>query len=414
MGERTGDVWRGRGDPDAPLDDEESGPETGPRGGRGRGVTGLVALAISGIVLYVAWCVVWERDHPAGAAARGIRRGDAPARLKAIREVEHLGPQDPEAALPALVGALDDPEPGNRGAAAECLVTVIHGARLNDSDPGPVREAVAALMDHLGDPQPMVRVRVLESLARVVLLWRDAQRLVDLDAIESAMGRSVADPEAEVRLAAVRGLAMVGDPRHNDEPIRLLAAALEDESEPVRIAAAQALALHPHEVLRMLPALVKSLESTRAACRPAYLNILEHLRPEKFSKAPEKKQLLHHLVAALGSRDREVRCRMLSSIGDFGPEAREVIPTLLAVLDEPVAGGSADPGAGPSAHDPSVAAGHALARVAGIGAQLGGGRGDAEDPTGPGGRPRPGETARVFRGRPPPGGDQGPVGLRPR
>ncbi len=374
MGERTGGVWRERRGPGVP-DDDEAGPGSLRRGERGWGLTGLFAVAISGLVLYLVWCVLWERSHPAGAAARGIRRGDSAARLKVIREVERLGPQDPEGAMPALMVALDDPDPVNRVAAAEGLVAVIQGVRMSDNDPGPVRDAVAALMAHLRDPEPAVRVRASESLLMIVILWRDAPRNIDLDAIELAIGAAARDPDAGVRLAAVRGLAVLGDPLSDVSPAPLLIAAMEDESEAVRVAASHSLALYQHGLVRLLPTLVRSLEATRPECRPAYLNVLQQIRPATYRQKELARRMLQVLVPALSGRDRELRCCILSLIGDFESDAREFIPALLTALNEPDAAGSAGSKAGPTAHDPAIAAARALARVAGHGTSM--------EPTGP-------------------------------
>ena len=197
--------------------------------------------------------------RPVGAEPSGgrggprVRRGDAAARLKAIRELEHLGPQDPEVALPALIDALDDPEPVNRGAAAEGLVAVIPGVRLIDSDPGPVREAVAALMDRLGDPEPAVRVRASESLCTIVLAWHGSR--AGHRPGRDRGGADAAGPTTPTPRSAWRPCG--GSPRwrrrlSDDAPPPRLIAALEDQSEAVRIAAAQALARSSTAMLRML------------------------------------------------------------------------------------------------------------------------------------------------------------------
>src|SRR5262249_36310466 len=151
------------------------------------GLTGPFALAISGLVLYLAWCVVWERSHPAASPARGIGSGDAAGRLKAIRDVERLGPQDPDVALPALIRGLEDPEPGNRQAAAESLVAVIQGAETGDSDLEQVHDAIAALLGRMGDPEPMVRARMSQALWMIAMTWRGPPRSSELEAIAAAM-----------------------------------------------------------------------------------------------------------------------------------------------------------------------------------------------------------------------------------
>jgi HEAT repeat protein len=309
--------------------------EDEPRGDRrrGPGLTGPLALAISGLVLYLAWCVVWERSHPAASPARGIGSGDAAGRLKAIREVERLGPQDPDVALPALIRGLEDPEPGNRQAAAESLVAVIQGAETNDSDSEQVHDAIAALLGRMGDPEPVVRARMSQALWMIVMTWRGTSLSSELEAIAAAMDTAALDGEIEVRLAAVRGLGVVGQ-RLSEDPPRRLVAAMEDESEAVRGAAAQALIMYQRGLGRLVPTLVKSLDGARPECRPAYFGVLKQVRYSlsRSGSAPPK-EVIANLLSGLASRDREVRCQLLSVIGEFGTEARDAIPALLTFLD---------------------------------------------------------------------------------
>src|SRR5262249_10302377 len=148
------------------LGDDEAGSRDDRR--RGAGLTGPLSLGISGLVLYVAWCVVWERSHPAATPARGMRQGGAAARLKAMHEVERIGPQDAEVALPALIGGLSDPDPRNRVEAARGLVAVIQGLEAANSDPELVHDAVMALLGRTADSQPDVRTRVAQALWMIV------------------------------------------------------------------------------------------------------------------------------------------------------------------------------------------------------------------------------------------------------
>ena len=161
-------------------------------------------MAISGLVLYLAWSALWERSHPAGAAARGVREVDAAARLQALRDLERLGPQDPEVALPALIEGLADPDAANRTAAISGLVSVIHGVTGSTSDPGQVGESITALMGRLKDADPTVRARSVQALWTIVLIWQGSPRVVELDALAAAMNETADDPDPQVRSAAMR------------------------------------------------------------------------------------------------------------------------------------------------------------------------------------------------------------------
>ena len=364
MGEKVGGARRDGWASDLPGGDEADRESRGDRR-RGRGLTGPLALAISGLVLYLAWCVVWERSHPAASLARGVRSGDGAARLKAIRDLERLGPQDPEVALPALIGGLEDPTPGNCEAAAEALVAVIQGVEGTGSDPEHVHDAVLALLGRIGDPRPMVRARSVQALWMIVLIWQGAPLVIEPDAIAAAMEAAAVDREIEVRQAGLRGLGVVGQRFFADTPPRLIAA-LEDESEAVRVVAVQALAMDHRGLVRLVPTLVKSLEAARPECRSAYLGALKLVgAPMSRSGTVPASEVIAALRSAFGSRDHEVRCQVISSLGEFGPEAREAIPALLAILDEPGDDGSAGSPSEPSTNDPVAAAAAALGLVAG-------------------------------------------------
>jgi HEAT repeat protein len=364
MGERTGGVGRERRGPGVP-DDEEAEAGSGRRRGRGWGLTGLFALAISGLVLYLAWLLMWERSHPASPAARAVQAGEVAGRLRAVADLERLGPEDPDVAFPALIAALDDPNADVRAAAALALVTVIRGAGVGGSYPQQVGDTVRTLLARTKDPHAVVRTSVVQALWMTVILWQGAPPPINLDVIEAVMDEAAADPDASVRAAGIRGLGVVGRQISEDPPPKLVAA-LEDESEAVRGAAAQGLTTFPRGLVRLLPALVKSLESTRPERRPAYLGLLKQIGPA--ARPPEQvKELVAALVAALRSPDREVRHQVVELLGQCEVQAQGAIPALVAVLgqeggvipQEPMARGSAT---GP---DLVVDTASALARVAG-------------------------------------------------
>ena len=229
MAERKGQVGRGVGHAEIPRDGEA---ELDARGGRpgGRGLTGLLALAISGLVLYLAWCVLWERTHPASSAARRVHQGNAAGRLAAIRELEHLGPQDPEVAVPALIDGLSDPVAANRAAAAESMAAAVPGIGAIGPGREEVRDALAALTERLGDPEAAVRVRAAHAICTIVLAWHGSAQAIELDALEAELLRRADDRDADVRAAALQGLSALAQ-RISDAPPDRLIAALEDPSE---------------------------------------------------------------------------------------------------------------------------------------------------------------------------------------
>lgn len=338
MGEKTGGVGRtadglrALGDPDADV-----GP-SGRRGG-GWGLTSLLALLISGVVLYLAWWLMWERSHPASPAARTVRSGPDATRLGAIADLERLGPEDPDVAIPALISALGDPSGEIRAAAATALVTVIQGVGGAGSDPAYVADAMGGLLARTRDPDPVARAAAVQALWMIALLWQGAPHLIDLDAIATAQARAADDPELEVRLAGVRGLGVVGKKIADDPPPRLLAA-MEDESPRVRDAAGLGLHTFHRGIIHLLPALLRSLEAAPPDHRSTYIDLLEQVGPSGRGYPEENEthradEAVTALIPALSSRDAEVRQLAAKILGRFGSAATAALPRLrqLAGLD---------------------------------------------------------------------------------
>ncbi len=290
------------------------------------GVPGLVALIVSGVVLFLVWLGLWERNHPAAAAARGMRKAEVAGRLKAIHELERLGAEDPEVAIPALITGLSDSHVGVRTAAVGALVTVVNNAARTELGGVEVRDALKALLECLKDPEPGVRIVAAQALWMIVVAWQGPIRVMDIAAIDDALEQVAADPDAGVRLAAICGLGVIG-PRISSEAPPALIAALEDESEKNRKVAGEYLARFPREIIRLIPSLVKSLEQARPEFRTGYAGLLGEIRPPAFSA-----DAVPALEAALGSRDAEVRYKAAAALGAFGSAASKTVPALLAML----------------------------------------------------------------------------------
>ncbi|MFK0050346.1 fumarate reductase/succinate dehydrogenase flavoprotein subunit [Streptomyces sp. NPDC090741] len=152
---------------------------------------------------------------PAGAGPElAARLGDADPAVRAaaaaaLRELLEVLPGDPELGA-ALRAALPVPDPVVRAAALEAL----RALRLGGA---------ALYAQSLADPDPEVRIHAVRAL-------------VSVDAVE-ALGRAVADPAREVRVAVAKGLAAVHAPA--PAPLDPL---LADPDPLVRAAALAALA----------------------------------------------------------------------------------------------------------------------------------------------------------------------------
>ena len=290
------------------------------------GLPGLAALALSGVVLFLAWMGLWEQSHPAAAAARGMWKADTAVRLKSVHELEHLGADDPEVAIPALITGLSDSVAGIRSEAASALVTVINGAGKTEVGWSEARDALEALLESLKDPDPAVRIASAQGLWMIVVSWQGPLGVIDLSTIDDALEQVAGDPDPAVRLTAICGLGVIG-PRISDEAPPALIAALEDASEKNRNTAAEYLVRFPQEVIRLIPSLVKSLEKAQPEFRAGYAGLLGKIRPPAFSA-----DAVPALEAVLSSRDAEVRYLAALALASFGSDAHETVPALLAIL----------------------------------------------------------------------------------
>src|SRR5262249_40580588 len=151
---------------DLMLDGPQQEPAIAPRTWRLQvGILPLMVLvACCGVLLWVAR-TAWENrdlDHSmVQNSVRALQSRDATQRLSAARDLGHLGFSAHDAAVPALIVTLKDPDAGVRSAAAEGLVQVV-------SEPAEANAVLRALVAALQDRDPAVRIAsadVLRALA---------------------------------------------------------------------------------------------------------------------------------------------------------------------------------------------------------------------------------------------------------
>jgi HEAT repeat protein len=285
-----------------------------------------VALAIGVVVVAVGWRIIWERKHPAAAPGRKIQQGDPGARIAAIHELENLGGVDPEVAIPALVLGLQDPDATVRAAAAGALVLATNAAGPVDSAHGEVRNAVDALMRSVKDERAEVRAAVVQALW-MIAITRTAGS-IDRSRVFDTLVEATGDQDPEVRLSALRGVGAVGL-GVVDVPPTVLVAAMEDEREPNRAAAAFALVHFRRGLHRLVPTLLRSLESARPELRAKYLEVLGAIRAPQFPAEAEPA-----LITILASADAEVRALAASSLATYKEAPPEAIPALIRCLGD--------------------------------------------------------------------------------
>jgi HEAT repeat protein len=114
-----------------------------------------------------------------------------------------------------------------------------------------------------------------------------------------------------------------------DEPPSVLVAAMEDEREQNRAAAAFALVHFRRGLHRVVPALIRSLESARPETRAKYLEVLGAIRSPQFSAEARPA-----LVSMLASADAEVRALAASALATYKETPPEAIPALIRFLGD--------------------------------------------------------------------------------
>jgi HEAT repeat protein len=288
---------------------------------------------------YVGWAL-----GQIGAPASGPLRNIGPAPLAAlisnlrvsetrdgvVKALKLLGPT----AIPALRGALSNPDPKIRQGAAIGLGEIMAAApetsvpslsaALSDSDPGVRQEVVEALgrigqsgsassviaplTAALGDAEPRVR-----AWAAIALSWLSSSAANAIPALVAALG----DQDEFVRRSSADTLRQIGQPA-----APALIAALGDSRAKVRRGAAETLgSIRPPED-QAIPKLIAALEDTEPSVREAAAATLRYLGS---AAVPA-------LVSALGNPNPETR-RLAAVALQEGPKLS--IPALVTALWDP-------------------------------------------------------------------------------
>jgi HEAT repeat protein len=206
-----------------------------------RGVPRWLILIGCCVLVFWACLRLYDYQHEAARAARGLWSLDAADRMAAVRELEGSGRVDPGVAIPALIQALGDTDREVRAAAAMALVSAVPGVRHGPTPAAKdVRAAVRALVKSLGDPQPSVRAAATKALWMVIFVNPAPTGEIDVGPVMNGLVNQLDDSDPAVRLAAVQGLGMLGPNLLGDAPPRLVAAT-KDESNTIRDAAVRAM-----------------------------------------------------------------------------------------------------------------------------------------------------------------------------
>jgi HEAT repeat protein len=328
---------------------------------------GPFQLSVKAVVILVATCsalfwayrVITDSRSPATAVSRGLRSSNAVERRRAAIELGNMNSTEFGITIPALTGALQDPDAEVRTAAAMVLSRAINEAVAANFSGPELRVATLGLLEAMRDRQPAVRVAAAGSISRIYSRPSSSQRRAPFSAVEpefvvAALGEGINNQTDDVRSAAIQTLGSIG----HDSPVAppaSLVAALKDRSPKIRASAAASVATFPQGVDRVLPTLFGMLQDERREVRTAAGRAMAAVKPSPGATGT--------LTGFLKHRKREVRMAAAQALGNIGPEARAAIPELVRMLDERVDPKNIDIATAFPSEDPACSAALALGKV---------------------------------------------------
>jgi HEAT repeat protein len=241
--------------------------------------------------------------------------------------------------VPVLVVLLDDGDAGVRQRAAKALAEQRSGAReavtalsrtLKDADKdvrwssayalssiGPdARAAVPDLLQILKDPEDGVRQQAALSLGNLAS---------DNPAAVPALTTALHDSAPGVRQAAAASLARMGLAAKPAVPA--LAASLRDRDEDTRRQAALTLGELGPTAREAVPALIAAFANKQEQpdLRGVFLTALIRLKPSSA-------ELIPLLIQGITDSNITIQITSVVTLGDLGPQAREAVPALKALV----------------------------------------------------------------------------------
>jgi HEAT repeat protein len=322
-----------------------SDPEAKKAGRLPAAVRALVALAVCCGAVYWAWLEVWKSQNPVLAAARGLHSWDAAKRLAAVQEVSELGLRNTKEAIPPLIQALGDSDAKVRAAAARSLSVMSSYSVRASGDVNLARSVADALVAALDDAAPSVRVEAVRGLINLTFGGSVSRKgggrkgasaadtaPIDLKKLSGIVVGKFDDPDAEVRLEAMRGLGALAPSLAGDPP-KTLFVAMENGPAASRAVAITTLSRFKQGLDPIVPGLTRMLEKDESAeVREACAHALGQIQGSALTAAA-----VPDLVAALRSPDANARFQLVSLLARLDQAARRAaIPAFIAALKEPV------------------------------------------------------------------------------
>lgn len=173
-------------------------------------------------------------------------------------------------------------------------------------------------------------IELLRTFSKTGNLVRvfDAQQALQPfgDETVSAMAQALKDPDADLRIFALKILDALGNKAEPALPA--IIEALEDPHRIVRICALEPVASFGAKAQQAVPILLKWIGSDD---KFSHVSAIGHILMIDPSKADE---LLPILVESLGSEDYVIQCQAAWLLGQLGELAVEAVPALKRMLDD--------------------------------------------------------------------------------
>jgi HEAT repeat protein len=219
-----------------------------------------------------------------------------------------------KAAVPALIAALKDKEAIVRSGAADALGHMGEAAYNKPELIAALKNvAVSALIVALKDKEAIVRRSAADALGDI-----------RAEAAVPALIVALKDKDKNVRHWAASALGSIG--KEAKAAVPALIAALKDKDTTVRSSAALALGSIGKEAKDAVPALIATLKDKDTIVRSS--------AAEALGKIGVEANLVPNLIATLKDEDKDVRSKAASALGSIGKEAKAAVPDLIATLKD--------------------------------------------------------------------------------
>jgi HEAT repeat protein len=268
-----------------------------------------------------------------------LRDGSPEIRVQAVEILSQSAPRD-DLLLGDLIALLDDPDPRVQRRAIEALRAL----------GPPARKALAVVIGKLKSPATEVRLAAAE--------WIASQGQAATEAVP-ALGALLADPTPRLRTTAAQSLGKLG--KAAQPAVDRLASLLGDEAIEVREAATVALGSLELDGDVLRPHLARALQDEKPEVRRAALSAIQRLGPQgaiflpdmillasdqensrsierslrRFERLGPDPRSIPELVKQLDHKQESVRLLAVKFLGLAGGSARDAIPALERMRDDP-------------------------------------------------------------------------------